>query len=188
VKKNWKAPGTNGSGHLKRGLGIGVATWGGAGHDSTAKVTIHPDGSVEVEMGRRTSARAPARSSRWWRPRPSACSPSQVTVKIGRNAYPASGASGGSTTVGGVSTSTRKATTKALNVLLEKIAPMLGVPPDQLEAVDQRIQVKGNAAKGMTWKQAANKLGTISIEESDKSEQRRPDGMFSAGTGRRADG
>src|SRR6266404_2033499 len=34
-------------GNIKRGLGIGVAFWGGLGHDSTCRVTIHPDGSVD---------------------------------------------------------------------------------------------------------------------------------------------
>ena len=38
-------------GRVRRGVGIGVATWGGGGHASKCKLTIHPDGSVEVELG-----------------------------------------------------------------------------------------------------------------------------------------
>ena len=37
-------------GPVKRGLGIGVGTWGGMGHPSQCRATIHPDGSVEVEI------------------------------------------------------------------------------------------------------------------------------------------
>src|SRR2546430_3427753 len=51
--------------------------------------------------------------------------PISVKVNIGDSKYPADGASGGSTTVGGVSSSTRRAATAALNQLLEKVAPSL---------------------------------------------------------------
>ena len=40
-----------------------------------------------------------------------------IKVKLGDNSYPNSGASGGSTTVGGVTTSTRKASVNALDKL-----------------------------------------------------------------------
>ena len=52
-------------------------------------------------------------------------------------------ASGGSTTVGGVSSSTRKSTMNALAKLFEAVAPALGAQPDQLEAVDGQIRVEG---------------------------------------------
>ena len=86
-----------------------------------------------------------------------------VKVNIGDNKYPPAGASGGSTTVSGVSTSTRRAATEALNTLLAKVAPSVGAAADQLEAWDGKIQVKGDAAKSISWKQACAKLGTSSI-------------------------
>ena len=46
-----------------------------------------------------------------------------VKVNIGDSNYPPSGASGGSTTVGGVSSSTRIAATNALNQLFARVAP-----------------------------------------------------------------
>ena len=49
-KKNWHPRGDSGSGPVKRGLGLALGTWGGAGHASTCKTTIHPDASVEVEL------------------------------------------------------------------------------------------------------------------------------------------
>ncbi len=45
-KKLWKPRGQNGSGTVKRGLGIGIGAWGGMGHPSQCRTTIHPDGSV----------------------------------------------------------------------------------------------------------------------------------------------
>src|SRR6185295_6730577 len=38
-------------GPIKRGLGIGMHTWGGRGHPSECDVTINPDGSVDVVCG-----------------------------------------------------------------------------------------------------------------------------------------
>ena len=50
-QKNWHPRGDKTSSHIKRGMGISMHTWGGRGHNSNCNVTIHPDGSVEVNMG-----------------------------------------------------------------------------------------------------------------------------------------
>jgi xanthine dehydrogenase YagR molybdenum-binding subunit len=106
-----------------------------------------------------------------------------ITLKIGDNSLPPSGPSGGSTTVGGVSSSTRKSTVNALDKLLETVAPSLGSQPDQLEAVDGRIQVKGNSSKSLTWKAACQKLGVKQISEMGENDQRNPGGLNSSGVG-----
>ncbi len=49
-KKQWKPRGA-GSGTVKRGLGVAINAWGGAGHNSNCRTTINPDGSVLVEIG-----------------------------------------------------------------------------------------------------------------------------------------
>ena len=49
-KKNWHPRG-EGSGPIRRGLGLGINSWDGAGHASKANVKIHPDGSVDIEIG-----------------------------------------------------------------------------------------------------------------------------------------
>jgi len=162
--KKYHAPG-EGSGTIRRGVGIGVATWGGGGHASKCKVTLHPDGSVEVELGSQDLGTGTRTCITMVAAESLGLPMSAIRVKIGKNSYPASGPSGGSTTIGGVSTSTRKASINALDKLFEKVAPSLGVPPDQLEAVDSRIQVKGNPNKALSWKQAAQKMGQSPIEE-----------------------
>src|SRR5260370_6979966 len=88
-----------------------------------------------------------------------------MSVGIGDTQFPASGGSGGSATIGGVSVSTRKASVNALGKIFDLLAPTMGVEADQLEAVDGRIQQKGNPSKSMTWKQACAKLGTQTISE-----------------------
>jgi xanthine dehydrogenase YagR molybdenum-binding subunit len=89
----------------------------------------------------------------------------QVSIGLGDTNFPPSGGSGGSTTIGGVSVSTRKAAVNALGKIFDLLAPVMGVPADQLEAVDGRIQPRGAPDKGMSWKQACAKLGTQTISE-----------------------
>jgi xanthine dehydrogenase YagR molybdenum-binding subunit len=184
-KKLWHPRSLSGRGPVKRGLGIGVGTWGGMGHPSQCRATIHPDGSVEVEIasqdlgtGTRTVIGVVAAETL-------GLEVNQIQVKIGESTYPPSGSSGGSTTVGGVSVSTRMATTNALGKLFEVAAPALGAPADQLEAVGGKIQVKGNAVKSLTWKAACQKLGVKPISEMGENipKQAAAAGMISQGTG-----
>src|SRR5262252_6336472 len=84
---------------------------------------------------------------------------SQVKLVIGDNTLPPGGSSGGSTTVGGASSATRKSGINALMKLFEAAAPALNAQPEQLEAVDGTIRVKGDTKKSMTWAAACKKLG-----------------------------
>ncbi len=158
-KKKWHPRGESGAGPVKRGLGVSLHTWGGMGHQSNCDVTIFPDGSVEAKLGSQdlgTGTRtviAIVLAETFGLPL------NAVKVAIGDSRYPASGASGGSTTVGGVSASTRRAAQNALEQLFAKVAPDLGVTPDQLEAEQETIRVKGNPSKNMPWKQAAARVG-----------------------------
>ncbi len=160
-------------GAIRRGLGIGVATWDGTGHGSQCRTTIHPDGGVEVELGSQDLGTGTRTIIAMVAAETLGLPVSAVRVKIGDSSYPRSGASGGSTTVGGVSSSTRKSTVNALEKLFEAVAPSLGTTPDQLEAVDSRIQVKGNGSKGIAWQAACNKLGTRKISEMGENDPRR---------------
>ena len=86
-----------------------------------------------------------------------------INVKIGDNQYPSSGGSGGSTTIGGISSAARRGSLDLLDQLYAKVAPSLGVEPTALEAVGGRIRVKGDPAKSLSWKEAAGKLGGLPI-------------------------
>ena len=163
--KLWHARGDSGRGPVKRGLGIGVQTWAGAGHDSTARVTIHPDGVVEVELGSQDLGTGTRTIIAQTLAESLGLQVADVRVKLGDTNYPPSGTSGGSTTVGGVSSSTRKAALNALDKLFAEVAPALGATPETLEAVDGKIQLKGDASKSLTWKAACQKLGVKTISE-----------------------
>jgi xanthine dehydrogenase YagR molybdenum-binding subunit len=162
-KKTWHPRGDKTAGPIKRGLGLSFHTWGGGGHASDCDIVIQPDGSVEVKMGTQdlgVGARtvlAIVAGETFGLP------VDAIKVSIGDNRYPASGASGGSTTVGGISSSTRRGSLDALDQLFAKVAPSLGAQPADLEAVGGKIQVKNNPAKSLTWKQACAKLGAAPL-------------------------
>ncbi|MBM3774972.1 MAG: xanthine dehydrogenase family protein molybdopterin-binding subunit, partial [Acidobacteria bacterium] len=168
---------------VKRGLGIGINTWGGGGHASRCRASIHPDGSVAVELGSQDLGTGTRTIISQVVAETLGLPVGAITLRIGDNQYPPSSGSGGSTTVGGVSSSSRKATVNALAKLFEAVAPSLGAPADQLEAVDGRIQVKGNPAKALTWKAACQKLGVTTISEMGENEPKNPGGLHSSGVG-----
>jgi xanthine dehydrogenase YagR molybdenum-binding subunit len=105
-----------------------------------------------------------------------------VTANIGDSKYPASGPSGGSTTVGGVSSSTRRAATNALNELLAKVAPSLNAAVEDLETVGGRIQVKGDPSRSIDWKAACAKLAGTPITAMGQKQNPRDD-LISSGVG-----
>jgi len=162
-KKKWHPRGAKSDGPIQRGLGLSIHTWGGGGHQSNCNCTIHPDGSVEVSLasqdlgtGTRTIIALVAGET-------FGLPISAITVNIGDSKYPPSGGSGGSTTVGGVSASTRRTATNALNELFAKVAPALNAKPEDLEAVGGKVRVASDPGRSVSWKEACAKLGVTPV-------------------------
>jgi len=168
-QKNWHPRGDKTGGTIKRGLGVSLHTWGGRGHNSNCNVTIHPDGSVEVALGSQDLGTGTRTVIAIVAAETLGLPVEAIKVTIGDSKFPASGASGGSTTVGGVSASTRRGSVDALDQLLAVVAPSLGVPADQLVSVDGHIQAKGDASKKLTWKEACAKLQVKTIQTTGKN-------------------
>jgi xanthine dehydrogenase YagR molybdenum-binding subunit len=152
-----------GNGSIKRGLGISIHTWGGLGHRSECDVTINQDGSVlakigsqDLGVGNRTAINIVVAETL-------GLPLNAVQVEIGRNAYPPSGGSGGSTTIGGVSVSSRQAATEALNRLCAAVAARLNTTPENLEARDGFIRQIDKPENRIAWKDACAALGPNSI-------------------------
>ena len=150
-------------GPVKRGLGISLHTWGGAGHKSECTCTINPDGSVSIAIGTQDLGTGTRTVIGIVTAETLGLPLERIQVNIGKNEYPPSGASGGSTTVGGVSSSSRDAATRALNMLLDKVAPVLDVSVEDLEARDSTIQVIADPSKSLTWEKACSLLGQIPV-------------------------
>jgi xanthine dehydrogenase YagR molybdenum-binding subunit len=172
-KQNWHQRGDAGSGPIKRGMGIGINTWGGAGHASICRTSIHPDASIEIELATQDLGTATRTMVAMIGAETFGLPITAIKVKLGDSNYPTSGGSGGSTTIGGVTSSTRKSSVNALQKLFDVVAKSLNADPDTLEAVDGTIRVKGNPDKSMTFAQAANKLGVNSITEIGENDPRK---------------
>ena len=180
-KKRWHPRGDSGSGPVKQGLGLGINTWGGGGHASQCRTTINPDGSVLLELGSQDLGTGTRTVITMVAAETLGLPMGAITLRIGDSEYPPDGASGGSTTVGGVSVSTRKSTVNALDKLFAAVAPALGASPDQLAAIDGRIQVKDNPSKSLPWQDACRKLGATKISEMGENDPRKPSGLSSSG-------
>ncbi len=155
--------GAQSSGPIRRGLGMAMHTWGGQGHPSECDVTISPDGSVEAKLGSQDLGTGARTCIGIVVAETLGLPLGGVKVEIGRNDYPKSGGSGGSTTIGGISVSSRQAATAALNEVLAKVAPRLGVEPDALEARGGEIRVATDPAKKLSWKEACGALGVMPV-------------------------
>jgi xanthine dehydrogenase YagR molybdenum-binding subunit len=179
-KKRWH-PREQGAGPVKQGLGLAIHTWGGRGHDSSCQMTINPDGSVGIKMGSQDLGTGTRTCILIVAADTLGIPMDQIQLAIGDNQYPPDGGSGGSTTIGGVSASTRRASVDALNELFAKVAPALGAQPGDLEAVNGSIRVKSNPGKSLSWKQACSKLGTQPISVTSKTQ--RPEPLNNSGVG-----
>lgn len=181
-QKHWHPRGAKTAGHIKRGLGASIHTWGGRGHASNCQVTIEPDGSATAELGSQDLGTGTRTVITIVLAETLGLPVEAVTVRIGDSKYPYDGPSGGSSTVGGVSSSTRRAAVDAITQLFAAVAPSLGVPATELIAANGRIQAKGDSSKSLTWKQACQKLGVNKIQSHGKNPGPCPD-LISSGVG-----
>lgn len=172
-RKYWHPHGQGAKkGSVVEGLGIGIHTWGGAANNSACRLKIHSDGGVESYCGTQDLGTGTRTVCAMVLAETLGLPVEAVKVNIGSSTYPISGASGGSTTVGAVSESHRRAGQDALAKIFELVAAKLEVPADQLEAVNGKIAVQGYSDKEMTWKQACSLIGIAPLEVNSNYSQR----------------
>ncbi|HKT81589.1 MAG TPA: xanthine dehydrogenase family protein molybdopterin-binding subunit, partial [Vicinamibacterales bacterium] len=150
-------------GPIKTGMGCSVHTWGGGGSGTQAHCDISADGSVVMKCGTQDIGTGTRTIVTLVTAETLGLPMEAVRAEIGDTNYPRSGGSGGSTTAASAMPAIRLTAAKALEALFAKVAPVMAVPADQLEAVNGKIQVKGNPAKSMAWKDACKVLGTETI-------------------------
>jgi xanthine dehydrogenase YagR molybdenum-binding subunit len=180
-KKNWHPRGQGGSGVVRRGLGVAIHTWGGRGHNSNCALTIHPDGSVDIKMGSQDLGTGTRTAILMVAGDTLGLPIAKIQLNIGDNQYPPDGGSGGSTTIGGVSSSTRRAAVDARDQLLAKVAPALKAKPEELEIVNGTVRVKSAPTRSLLWKDACARLGTQPIQAMGKNPG--PGDLISSGVG-----
>lgn len=183
-KGKWRPRGQNVSGDIARGLGLSIHTWGGRGHESNCDVTLHPDGSVDIKLasqdlgtGTRTAILTVAAETL-------AIPIEAINLYIGDTLYPPSGGSGGSSTIGGVSASTRRAAVDAREALFTKVAPALSASSAELECVNRTVRVKSDPRRSLSWKQACARLGAMPLTVRGKNpDTSKPPDLTNSGVG-----
>jgi xanthine dehydrogenase YagR molybdenum-binding subunit len=179
-KQNWHPRGQD-SGTTKRGLGLAIHTWGGRGHESNCALSIHSDGSVDIKIGSQDLGTGTRTAILIVAGETLGLPIEKIQLNLGDNQYPADGGSGGSTTIGGVSSSTRRAAIDARDQLFAKVASALNAKPDDLEAAGGSIRVKSAPSRSMSWKDACARLGTQPIQALGKNPG--PGDLISSGVG-----
>jgi xanthine dehydrogenase YagR molybdenum-binding subunit len=162
-KTKWHPRGDKAAGPVKQGLGLSIHTWGGLGHPSDCDLIIQPDGSVELKMGTQDLGTGTRTALNIIVADTLGLTMDKVKISIGDSRFPTSGGSGGSTTIGGISASSRRASLDALDQIFAKAAPALGAAPEDLEVFKGTVRMKSNPAKSLTWAQACSKLGAQPI-------------------------
>ncbi len=178
-KAKWKGRGQWDDNGWKRGLGMAFHTWAGRAGSGTCTMKVHQDGTVETFAGTQdlgTGTRtciAQVVAETFGLPLAS------VRVNIGSSKFPPSGASGGSTTIGGVSGPHRRAALTALGQIFDKVAAKFEVDAASLAAKGGKI-VSGDK-EICSWQQAAGLVGPMGLEV--MGEGPKDDGLTADGAG-----
>jgi len=151
-------------GSVVDGLGLAIHKWSGTANSSNCLLKIHPDGGVESYCGTQDLGTGTRTVCAVVLAETFGLPVEAVKVNIGSSTYPFSGASGGSTTVGAVSESHRRAAQDALAQILDLVAKKLDVSADQLEVAGGRISVAGYSDKSLSWKEACSLIGVKPLE------------------------
>ncbi len=151
-------------GSVVEGLGMAIHTWQGVANNSNCMLRIHPDGSIESFCGTQDLGTGTRTICAMVLAETFGVSIDSVKINIGSSKYPESGASGGSTTVGAVSESHRRAGQDALAKLAEVVAAKLEVDAASIVAKDGRVGSKDDTAKSLSWKEACSLLGHKALE------------------------
>jgi xanthine dehydrogenase YagR molybdenum-binding subunit len=166
-------------GSVVEGLGIGIHKWAGTANNSNCLLKIHPDGGVESYCGTQDLGTGTRTVCAMVLAETLGLPIDAVKVNIGSSQYPFSGASGGSTTVGAVTESHRRAAQDALAQILEKVSAKLEVPIEKLEATGGRIAATDYSGKSLSWKEACALIGIKPLEVNSSYQRGTPSPLSS---------
>ncbi|MCH8923292.1 MAG: xanthine dehydrogenase family protein molybdopterin-binding subunit, partial [Planctomycetes bacterium] len=183
-KANWHLHGKGlKKGSVVEGLGMALHTWGGTANTSSAIVRIHPDGSVVAFCGTQDLGTGTRTVCAMVLAETFGLPVEDIKIHIGSSKMPFSGASGGSTTVGAVSESHRRAGQDALAEIFKLAGKKLDAEAGDLEAVGGRIRVKGKPKRSISWKQACGGLGLKPLEVTSSYKRGDVSPLSSSGVG-----
>jgi xanthine dehydrogenase YagR molybdenum-binding subunit len=145
-----------GTGPLRRGMGCAVGVWGGGGSPSCkVDVTVARDGSVLVAVGTQDLGTGTRTYTRAIVAEELGLQIKDVREEIGNSKLGASNPSGGSTTAASLAPAVKHAAYNARTMLAEKVAPLLGVKPEEVTFAGGKVTGGG---KSLAWAQACAAL------------------------------
>ncbi|MBV9850689.1 MAG: xanthine dehydrogenase family protein molybdopterin-binding subunit [Armatimonadetes bacterium] len=157
-----KQPGAGQSGMKKRGMGLGLAQWGGGGGPACqVTVKIAPDGGVDVSVGTQDLGTGTRTYTAAIVAEEFGLPLAAVRPHIGDSRLGNANASGGSTTAPSLAPAVKDAAYNARMALFARVAPALGAKPEDLMAQDGKVMAANG--KALTWKQACAALGTQGV-------------------------
>jgi xanthine dehydrogenase YagR molybdenum-binding subunit len=164
--EKWHPPG-EGKGPIKRGIGMGLHTWGGnaVGGPPSNEVTviISRDGSVTVESSTQDLGTGQRTVSAIVTAEILGLDVNDIVVKIGESNLGFSSGSGGSTTLPSQGPATLRAATAARDDLFAKIGKKLNIDPKTLEIQAGKV-VQMPKGQSWTWKEFCAKLGMDEVK------------------------
>ena len=153
--KLWKPRGRT-PGTLKRGLGIGIAAWNGAGHAGQCRCIINPDGSVTIEIGTQDLGTGTYTVMTQIAADALGIPAEKVHFELGDTLMPPAGVSGGSTTVASVGPAVQAACVAARE---KKAAAVAAGRPHEI------VEAQGSSKEGEEKKKfAARSFGAVFVE------------------------
>jgi xanthine dehydrogenase YagR molybdenum-binding subunit len=148
-----------GSGSLRRGLGVATSIWFGAGVPGTlADVVLYPDASVEVVCGTQDIGTGTRTHMAVVAAETLGLEPKDITVKLGNSDYPWAPISGGSLTAPSVAPAVRDAALKAAERLRALAAARLKVAADDVVMGDRRFFAKSAPEKTAAFAEVCRDL------------------------------
>lgn len=149
---------------LKRGIGCGLATWGGGGGpECQVDVFIRPDGAVAVQVGTQDLGTGTRTYTAAIVAEEFGLNVADVETRIGHSSYGRANSSGGSTTTASLAPAVKYAAFSAKTMLFQKAAPLLGARPEDLVARSGKVYPGADPSMSLTWKQACATLGQAGI-------------------------
>lgn len=159
-ERRTKVPGA-GPGPLKRGIGCGVGVWGGGGGPQCqVDVTVARDGSVLVAVGTQDLGTGTRTYTRAIVAEELGLGMDDVREKIGSSKLGSANPSGGSTTTASLAPALKDAAYKARTAVAERVAPLLGVRPEEVAFAGRKVSGGG---KSLAWAQACAALPAAGV-------------------------
>ena len=153
--KNRKMQAGADAGPLKRGFGCGIGAWGGGGRaQCVVNVKINPDGHVSVESGTQDLGTGTRGYVRGIVADELGLDYDDVQEHIGESTFGNANSSGGSTTAASLSPAVKDAANNARVEMAKRVAPLLGLTPEQSNEVAFHGRTVSGNGKTLKWEEA----------------------------------